>query len=809
MIQELTSPRLWHWLGLATVALTSLGHAASISDTQPAWQLAPNTWLEPVALDGLPHEGTLGVRGDHDYFRIDVTEPTLTSIYTGGDVDTLGVLFDADGREMMRDDGSGQRGNFRIETLLPRRGTYYLMVRAGEGFFGVPLFYAFTGNYLLHAERVRESPTALPLDGPSEEGAISTGGEVDFFRLDVTQPTLAAIHTSGDFDTQGVLLDPDGRVVERDDDGGDGLNFRIETLLPRRGTYYLKVAHSYSTTRTGSYNIHAQRLGALTELRLDSPPQEGSISTDDEVDWYRLDVSGPTVAAIYTSADLDTEGILLDPDGRVIAEDDDGGDGLNFRIETPLARRGTYYLKVAPFSSTATGSYNIHAQRLGAPTELRLYGPPQEGSISTGGEVDWYRLNVSGPTPAAIYTSGGFDSAGLLFDPDGRAIAGRDDGGDGDNFRIETLLPRQGTYYLKVAHSYSTTRTGSYNIHAQRLGPAIPLQMDGPSPQEGSILRYGEEDFFWLDVTEPIQVSIYTSGGVDTGSELYDPDGELIAWDDDSGEGNNFRIDTVLLRSGTHMLKILSSHPGSTGSYTVHAAGSVGGSVTPSQPNTPGNGGGADPTTSGFDLDPANSDPLGIAFGLGRFYVVDYNDDRIYVYDASGQRVPAAEFDLNVPFAFGTGITFTFAAGRLHVVDTVGDRVLTYSASGQRVPTADFDLDPNNDNPEGITFGNGRFHVIDENRRVFAYDTTGQRVPSAEFDVDLENSHATGIVFANDRLYVVDRSDDKVYAYGASGQRVPAAEFDLDSDNYAPRGITFANGRFYVVDSIAERVFAY
>ena len=587
-------------LGTATVALALIGHAASVFDRPPPGQLAPNTWLESVTLDGLPHEGTLGVRGDHDYFRIDVTEPTLTSIYTGGDVDTLAVLFDPDGREMMRDDGGGQRGNFRIETLLPRRGTYYLMVRAGAGFFGVPLFYAFTGNYLLHAERVRESPTALPLDGQPQEGAISMGGEVDFFRLDVTEPTLAAIQTSGDFDTEGVLLDPDGRVIARNDDGGDGLNFRIETLLPRRGTYYLKVTHSYSSTQTGSYNIHAQRQGAT-----------------------------------------------------------------------------------------------------------------------------------------------------------------------------------------------------------------IPLRMDGPPPQEGSILTYGEEDFFSLDVAEPIQVSIYTSGGVDTASELYDPDGELIAWDDDSGEGNNFHIDTVLLRSGTHVLKILSSHPGSTGSYTVHAAGSVGRSVIPSQPSTPSNGGEADPTASGFDLDPANSGPLGITFGLGRFYVFDNSDDRIYVYDASGQRVPAAEFDLNVPFVFGTGITFTFAAGRLHVVDTVGDRVLTYSASGQRVPTADFDLDSNNDNPEGITFGNGRFHVIDENRRVFAYDTTGQRVPSAEFDVDLENSHPGGVVFANGRLYVVDTSDDKVYAYGASGQRVPSADFDLDSENYAPRGITFANGRFYVVDSVAERVFVY
>ena len=560
-------------LGLATVAMACLGHASSILETQPAGQPAPSTWLQPLVLGGLPREGVLGVEGDRDYFRMDVAGPTLAVIYTSGDVDTAGVLFDADGREMVSDDDGGDGDNFRIEAVLPQRGTCYLRVQHGDS--------SRTGGYTLHAERL-ESPRPLVLGGPPQEDAISTRGELDFFRLEVTEPTLVAVYASGGLDTTGTLLDPHGRAIARDRNGGDGDNFRIEAVLPRHGTYYLRVQQGYSS-RTGGYTLHAARLESPRPLVLGGPPQEDAVSTDGKADFFRLDVAGPIRAAIYTRGGADTRGVLYDPDGRWIASDDDLGEGdlgegRNFHIDMILPRRGTYYLKVQ-HSSYSTGSYTLHAERLEWPDALRLGGTPLEGAISTAGEVDYFRLDTTGPTLAAVYASGDFgDSEGVLFDPDGRAFAWDDDGGEGLNFRIETVLPRRGTYYLKVQESVHLYpyRTGSYTVHAERLGSEspVPLRLGGP-PQQGAILTDAEEDFYRLDVTEPIKVAVHTIGGVDTGGELYDPDGRLVASDDDGGEGNNFRIDTVLLRRGAYWLRILSSHPATTGSYTLHAEGTT------------------------------------------------------------------------------------------------------------------------------------------------------------------------------------------------------------------------------------------
>ena len=174
-----------------------------------------------------------------------------------------------------------------------------------------------------------------------------------------------------------------------------------------------------------------------------------------------------------------------------------------------------------------------------------------------------------------------------------------------------------------------------------------------------------------------------------------------------------------------------------------------------------------------------------------------------------GGGVPSGgSFDLDP--ANGDALGITFANGRLHVVNPPG-KVYAYTVSGQRDAAADFDLHSDNDFPTGIAFANGRFHVVDyTNGKVYAYTATGQRDPAADFDLDPANGDPRRITFANGRFHVVDHSDGKVYAYTATGQRDAAADFDLDPANRYASGIAFANGRFHVVDyTDATKVYAY
>ena len=216
-----------------------------------------------------------------------------------------------------------------------------------------------------------------------------------------------------------------------------------------------------------------------------------------------------------------------------------------------------------------------------------------------------------------------------------------------------------------------------------------------------------------------------------------------------------------------------------------------------------------DDGTEAFDLAGENSSPTGIAHANGRFYVVDFTDDKVYVYATNGQRDAAADFDLDGDN--GNPFDIAHANGRFYVVDNIDDdKVYAYATNGQRDAAADFDLAGDNGDPTGIAHANGRFYVVDWNDdKVYAYATNGQRDAAADFDLDGDNGNPFGIAHANGRFYVVDWNDDKVYAYATNGQRDAAADFDLDGDNSSPVGIAHADGRFYVVDNIDDEVYGY
>ncbi len=105
-----------------------------------------------------------------------------------------------------------------------------------------------------------DHPNTRPLatrlaPGSSLAGAIETGGDVDYFKVQVGQAGTLTVYTTGSLDTKGTLEDDAGSTLENDDDGGDGTNFRIERAVTA-GTYYVKV-EAFSNSHTGSYTIHA------------------------------------------------------------------------------------------------------------------------------------------------------------------------------------------------------------------------------------------------------------------------------------------------------------------------------------------------------------------------------------------------------------------------------------------------------------------------------------------------------------------------------------------------------------------------
>ena len=212
--------------------------------------------------------------------------------------------------------------------------------------------------------------------------------------------------------------------------------------------------------------------------------------------------------------------------------------------------------------------------------------------------------------------------------------------------------------------------------------------------------------------------------------------------------------------------------------------------------------------TEGFILDSANARATGMAYADDRFFVLDAEDDKVYVYRTTAERDPDRDFALDADNTAAEAIVHE--DGKFYVVDRVDDKVYAYTAAGERNAEADFDLHENNSSPNAIAYGNERFYIVDLNDdKVYVYRMSGSRVPAEDFDLSRVNDTPWAMEFVDDRLYVVDNVDDRVYVYDLNGDRDTPLEFVLDFDNASPESVTLFDDRFYVVDHFDDKVYGY
>jgi len=134
-----------------------------------------------------------------------------------------------------------------------------------------------------------------------------------------------------------------------------------------------------STCSVTPISIGMTVIAALTTSDGRSPIRESSYC-----DRYTFSgTAGQQVAILLTSSSFDTFLYLIGPDGRVLAQDDDGGGGTNSRIPAgsgyyTLPSSGTYTIEVTSYYSNRTGSYSLS---LSGPTAST---PPSSGTCPEG-----------------------------------------------------------------------------------------------------------------------------------------------------------------------------------------------------------------------------------------------------------------------------------------------------------------------------------------------------------------------------------------------------------------------------------------
>ena len=207
------------------------------------------------------------------------------------------------------------------------------------------------------ADESRIQPLTLNQDATAN---INNDGDVALFSFEVAEAGMYCFSASGvSYDTVGKICDVSWNPIA----SAEGYGFNLLQVLAAGVTYYL--AASYRNGETGSFTVclakpeEYQDIQALTL----GEASTANIAGGGQIAYFSYTPAQTGYYAFSSSADSDTFGYLYDDVMRQIAEDDDGGEGNNFKVMQQLTAGKTYYFGARYNSSGDTGSFDVLLER--------------------------------------------------------------------------------------------------------------------------------------------------------------------------------------------------------------------------------------------------------------------------------------------------------------------------------------------------------------------------------------------------------------------------------------------------------------
>ena len=581
----------------------------------------------PIALGGTVSASIYPAR-DRDIFRFELATATDVVIYATGDVDTVGVLSDAQGRQLAVYDANGPEN--RIAQALDA-GDYYLQVRAADE--------AIRGPYVVH---VHEDPNVGILPDPNLRavvaGVLNKPPEAEITADDLGAMTtleaagasirnlagleLAVNLTHVDLSRNRVVdIEPLSHLIAlkelrlADNDISDfgpllmnpGLGYGDLVLL--QGNLLSRAANAQVADLIAKgvsvvfADEHGNSPSRATALAL-GDSQAASIHRAADLDYFRLTVPRSREVAVFTTGDVDLLGTLTDVGGRQLASDDDRGAAKNFLLRATLSP-ADYFIRVDGYADSL-GTYMIHAvvdEQIEVPDDQLRARVEDASSVEEGDPIRTSHLaplQVFEATSARISDLTGLDAAVNLrhLSLRGNRIADLDALSDmtslseldlegNQAFDVAALVENAGLgpgdkvilagNPLNQAAREEQLRAldergvfvGFVDDHGDRTGTATRLAPGGTVA--GTLSTLDDADVFHLEIADPTDVVIYTTGPTDTAGLLAGAGSSRAAADSDSGLGDNFTIRRHL-NTGVHYVTVSGSNGfAGVGPYTLHA----------------------------------------------------------------------------------------------------------------------------------------------------------------------------------------------------------------------------------------------
>ena len=330
---------------------------------------------------------------------------------------------------------------------------------------------------------------------------FSDNSALQYFTFTLAAESVLEIEmTSTAVDAYLIVADANLNTLVEDDDGGAaGTNARVLRSFPA-GKYYV-AANAYDPNSFGAYQLSVKLAPAACATgRATTLPTILStvlavatscrLNDDSYVDRYDLTVAARTTVRMdMISSVIDSYLLLLNANGKLVAQDDDAGAGVNAHIEVQL-EAGKYNL-LANAAPGQTGAYRIEVTAAVDPcavTRTIVASQTINGtlvstdcSVGSSGPIPYtqrYLLNVTTAGPLQIdMTSAAVDAYLILQNAASGAILA-----ENDDAAVGTMNARiAGNFavgqYIVNATTYDFNQTGNYALSVTPIVPTTPVSI--------------------------------------------------------------------------------------------------------------------------------------------------------------------------------------------------------------------------------------------------------------------------------------------------------------------------------------------
>lgn len=116
-------------------------------------------------------------------------------------------------------------------------------------------------------------------------------------------------------------------------------------------------------------------------------------------------------------------------------------------------------------------------------------------------------------------------------------------------------------------HQARLQKNPTFSVHYEIVGFDGAVELKENRPITRTVLKAGQENYYYFDAKPGIAYDIYTDSSTDTQASMYDTGKERVGYDDNSGLNRNFLFTGTY--NGRRYLKVSIKDKG-TGNYTLH-----------------------------------------------------------------------------------------------------------------------------------------------------------------------------------------------------------------------------------------------